>query len=114
MCPPINPHVHYRYGISQMQGRRPYMEDRHSAMADLNGDSTQSFYAIFDGHGGDGAAKCVAEVDAAAAVAGAALLTVVLQLLRAGHVPERHPGADDQQGARGSAQERIPAHGSGG
>lgn len=58
MCPPLNPHVHYRYGVSQMQGRRPYMEDRHTAMADLNGDPTQSFYGIFDGHGGDGAAKC--------------------------------------------------------
>ena len=56
-CPPINPHVHYRYGVSQMQGRRPYMEDRHTAVADLNGDPTQSFYGIFDGHGGDGAAK---------------------------------------------------------
>ncbi|EEY56002.1 protein phosphatase 2C, putative [Phytophthora infestans T30-4] len=59
-CPPINPHVHYRYGVSQMQGRRPYMEDRHTAMADLNGDPKQSFYGIFDGHGGDGAANyCV-------------------------------------------------------
>ncbi|POM78307.1 Protein phosphatase 2C [Phytophthora palmivora] len=59
-CPPINPHVHYRYGVSQMQGRRPYMEDRHTVMADLNGDSKQSFYGIFDGHGGDGAANyCV-------------------------------------------------------
>uniref|UniRef100_A0AAV1UR60 PPM-type phosphatase domain-containing protein n=1 Tax=Peronospora matthiolae TaxID=2874970 RepID=A0AAV1UR60_9STRA len=59
-CPPINPHVHYRYGVSQMQGRRPYMEDRHTAVADLNGDPTQSFYGIFDGHGGDGAANyCV-------------------------------------------------------
>ncbi|RLN97719.1 hypothetical protein BBJ28_00018239 [Nothophytophthora sp. Chile5] len=57
MCPPINPNVRYRYGVSQMQGRRPYMEDRHTAMADLNGDPTQSFYGIFDGHGGDGAAK---------------------------------------------------------
>lgn len=59
-CPPVNPNVHYRYGIAQMQGRRPYMEDRHTAHADLNGDSTQSFYGIFDGHGGDGAANyCV-------------------------------------------------------
>ncbi|TDH66288.1 hypothetical protein CCR75_005855 [Bremia lactucae] len=59
-CPPINPHVHYRYGVSQMQGRRPYMEDRFTAIADLNGDPTQSFYGIFDGHGGDGAAEyCV-------------------------------------------------------
>ncbi|KAI9918872.1 hypothetical protein PsorP6_011739 [Peronosclerospora sorghi] len=59
-CPPINPHVHYRYGVSQMKGRRPYMEDRHTALADLNGDPKQSFYGIFDGHGGDGAANyCV-------------------------------------------------------
>ncbi|GLE00248.1 hypothetical protein PINS_up008975 [Pythium insidiosum] len=59
-CPPVNPNVHYRYGISQMQGRRPYMEDRHTAHADLNGDPTQSFYGVFDGHGGDGAANyCV-------------------------------------------------------
>lgn len=59
-CPPINPHMHYRYGVSQMQGRRTYMEDRFTALADLNGDSKQSFYGIFDGHGGDGAADyCV-------------------------------------------------------
>lgn len=59
-CPPVNPNVHYKYGISQMQGRRPYMEDRHTAHADLNGDPTQSFYGVFDGHGGDGAANyCV-------------------------------------------------------
>ncbi|CAI5724468.1 unnamed protein product [Peronospora destructor] len=59
-CPPINPHMHYRYGVSQMQGRRPYMEDRHTAIADLNGDPNQSFYGIFDGHGGEGAANyCV-------------------------------------------------------
>ncbi|DAZ94516.1 TPA: hypothetical protein N0F65_011869 [Lagenidium giganteum] len=60
VCPPINPNVLYRYGVSQMQGRRPYMEDRHTAHADLNGDPTQSFYGVFDGHGGDGAANyCV-------------------------------------------------------
>ncbi|TYZ58753.1 hypothetical protein PybrP1_011547 [[Pythium] brassicae (nom. inval.)] len=60
MCPPINPNVHYRYGVAQMQGRRPYMEDRHTAVADLNGDASQSFYGVFDGHGGDGAANyCV-------------------------------------------------------
>ncbi|CAI5728423.1 unnamed protein product [Peronospora effusa] len=59
-CPPINPHMHYRYGVSQMQGRRPYMEDRHTAIASLNGDPNQSFYGIFDGHGGEGAADyCV-------------------------------------------------------
>lgn len=33
------------------------MEDRHTAVADLNGDASQSFYGVFDGHGGDGAAK---------------------------------------------------------
>lgn len=60
MCPPINPNVYYNYGIAQMQGRRPYMEDRYTVHADLNGDHTQSFYGIFDGHGGDGAANyCV-------------------------------------------------------
>ncbi|TMW67767.1 hypothetical protein Poli38472_007439 [Pythium oligandrum] len=60
VCPPVNPNVHYPYGVSQMQGRRPYMEDRHTAHADLNGDATQSFYGVFDGHGGDGAANyCV-------------------------------------------------------
>jgi serine/threonine protein phosphatase PrpC len=40
-----------------IQGRRPYMEDRHTAHSDLNGDPTQSLYGVFDGHGGDGAAK---------------------------------------------------------
>jgi hypothetical protein len=36
-CPPINPSAHYRYGVAQIQGRRPYMEDRHAVVADLNG-----------------------------------------------------------------------------
>ncbi|KAL0585567.1 hypothetical protein ABG067_004708 [Albugo candida] len=60
ICPPIDLRVHYRYGVSQMKGRRPYMEDRHIAYAMLNGDPEQSFYGVFDGHGGAGAANyCV-------------------------------------------------------
>lgn len=37
LLPPVNPNVLYPYGVAQIQGRRPYMEDRHTAQADLNG-----------------------------------------------------------------------------
>lgn len=33
----MNPDVYFKYGVSAMQGKRPYMEDRHSAMGPLNG-----------------------------------------------------------------------------
>ncbi|ETV71395.1 hypothetical protein, variant 1 [Aphanomyces astaci] len=46
-----------------MQGKRPYMEDRHTVVGTLNGDPSSSFYGVFDGHGGDGASEyCVASL----------------------------------------------------
>lgn len=47
-CPPINAKAHYRYGLAQIQGRRPYMEDRHAVVADLNGACNAT-----DGRAGD-------------------------------------------------------------
>ncbi|KAF0692072.1 hypothetical protein As57867_016730, partial [Aphanomyces stellatus] len=50
----------YPYGVAEMQGKRPYMEDRHTVVGTLNGDAAISFYGVFDGHGGDGASEyCV-------------------------------------------------------
>lgn len=39
-----------RYGLSSMQGWRSSMEDAHAAIPDL--DSSTSFFAVYDGHGG--------------------------------------------------------------
>ncbi|ETV93500.1 hypothetical protein H310_12544 [Aphanomyces invadans] len=53
----------YPYGVSEMQGKRPYMEDRHTVVGTLNGDPWSTFYGVFDGHGGDGASEyCVASL----------------------------------------------------
>ncbi|ETV71394.1 hypothetical protein H257_13288, partial [Aphanomyces astaci] len=59
----IDPTALYPYGVSEMQGKRPYMEDRHTVVGTLNGDPSSSFYGVFDGHGGDGASEyCVASL----------------------------------------------------
>lgn len=44
-----------RYGLSSMQGWRSSMEDAHAALPDL--DSSTSFFAVYDGHGGKSVAK---------------------------------------------------------
>ncbi|OQS04866.1 phosphatase 2C [Thraustotheca clavata] len=54
--------VVYPYGVAEMQGKRPYMEDRFTAVGTLNGDPNASFYGVFDGHGGDGASEYCAEM----------------------------------------------------
>ena len=52
--------VRFAYGVCEMQGRRAYMEDRHLAAGNLNGNSNHCLYAVFDGHGGSAAAQfCV-------------------------------------------------------
>ncbi|KAI8988470.1 phosphatase 2C-like domain-containing protein [Mycotypha africana] len=44
------------YGISSMQGWRPTMEDAHTIIPSY-ADTGASFFAVFDGHGGDEVAK---------------------------------------------------------
>ena len=48
----------YRYGVFEMKGRRPYMEDRHCVYGcEETNRPDVSVYAVFDGHGGAGAAQ---------------------------------------------------------
>ncbi|PIN23482.1 Serine/threonine protein phosphatase [Handroanthus impetiginosus] len=49
------------YSVCCKRGRRgSAMEDRFAAVLDLQGDSKQAFFGIFDGHGGAGAAEFAA------------------------------------------------------
>ncbi|GAB2263213.1 hypothetical protein Droror1_Dr00004210 [Drosera rotundifolia] len=45
------------YSVCCKRGRRAAMEDRFSAVVDVNGDSKQGFFGVFDGHGGAKAAE---------------------------------------------------------
>ncbi|KAG8644872.1 probable protein phosphatase 2C 30 isoform X2 [Manihot esculenta] len=45
------------YSVYCKRGRRRLMEDRYSASVDVNGDSKQAFFGVFDGHGGAKAAE---------------------------------------------------------
>jgi len=47
----------YPYGIVELKGRRPYMEDRHVVVPSLNSDPSKCLYGVFDGHGGSAAAQ---------------------------------------------------------
>lgn len=49
-----------KYGLSSMQGWRSSMEDAHAALPDL--DSSTSFFAVYDGHGGKAVAKFCAKL----------------------------------------------------
>eukprot|EP00512_Aurantiochytrium_limacinum_P008899 CAMPEP_0171552810 /NCGR_PEP_ID=MMETSP0960-20121227/8575_1 /TAXON_ID=87120 /ORGANISM="Aurantiochytrium limacinum, Strain ATCCMYA-1381" /LENGTH=381 /DNA_ID=CAMNT_0012102395 /DNA_START=298 /DNA_END=1443 /DNA_ORIENTATION=+ len=49
------------YGVVELKGRRPYMEDRHTVVPRLNGNQELTLYGVFDGHGGDAAAQFCAE-----------------------------------------------------
>ncbi|CAN4101056.1 unnamed protein product [Withania somnifera] len=49
------------YSVCCKRGRKGAMEDRHSAMVNLQGDSKQGAFGIFDGHGGVKAAVFAAE-----------------------------------------------------
>ncbi|XVE69444.1 hypothetical protein DITRI_Ditri09bG0152700 [Diplodiscus trichospermus] len=49
------------YSVYCKRGRRGTMEDRYSAVIDLNGDSKQAFFGVFDGHGGSKAAEFAAK-----------------------------------------------------
>ena len=49
------------YGTSSIQGRRPSQEDRFYATDLLPGKRGCSFYAVYDGHGGDRAASYATE-----------------------------------------------------
>ncbi|KAD7480246.1 hypothetical protein R6Q59_009017 [Mikania micrantha] len=45
------------YSVYCKRGKRGAMEDRYSAVVDLQGDSKQAFFGVFDGHGGAKAAE---------------------------------------------------------
>ncbi|WJZ89100.1 hypothetical protein VitviT2T_008346 [Vitis vinifera] len=49
------------YSVYCKRGRREAMEDRYSAVVDLQGDHKQAFFGIFDGHGGAKAAEFAAQ-----------------------------------------------------
>ncbi|PSS09499.1 Protein like [Actinidia chinensis var. chinensis] len=49
------------YSVCCKRGRREAMEDRYSAVVNLQGDPKQAFFGIFDGHGGAKAAEFAAE-----------------------------------------------------
>ncbi|KAJ6385438.1 hypothetical protein OIU77_028591 [Salix suchowensis] len=48
------------YSVYCKRGRREAMEDRFSAVVDLEGDVQQAFFGVFDGHGGAKAAEFAA------------------------------------------------------
>lgn len=56
-------HVHgsvFPYGVVELKGRRPYMEDRHLVVTNILEKSDVSLYGVFDGHGGAAASQyCV-------------------------------------------------------
>ncbi|KAI7741528.1 hypothetical protein M8C21_022335 [Ambrosia artemisiifolia] len=45
------------YSVYCKKGKRGAMEDRYSVVVDIQGDSKQAFFGIFDGHGGTKAAE---------------------------------------------------------
>jgi len=49
------------YSVYCKRGRREAMEDRYSAVVNIQGDPKQAFYGVFDGHGGTKAADFAAE-----------------------------------------------------
>ncbi|XP_055832559.1 probable protein phosphatase 2C 25 [Solanum dulcamara] len=49
------------YSVCCKRGRRGAMEDRYSALVNLQGDSKQGIFGVFDGHGGAKAAEFAAE-----------------------------------------------------
>ncbi|KAJ7600524.1 phosphatase 2C-like domain-containing protein [Mycena floridula] len=54
----------FHYGISEVQGWRISMEDAHTTILSLDGDDvdgSNSFFAVYDGHGGGGVAKFAGE-----------------------------------------------------
>lgn len=51
----------HKYGVVELKGRRPYMEDRHTVVPKLMGSNSATVYAVFDGHGGDAAAQYCAD-----------------------------------------------------
>ncbi|XP_059627959.1 probable protein phosphatase 2C 25 [Cornus florida] len=49
------------YSVYCKRGKRGPMEDRYSALVDIQGDSKQAFFGVFDGHGGAQAAEFAAK-----------------------------------------------------
>ena len=58
---PLGQHVVYKYGFYELQGRRPYMEDRYDVRGEISGDPAKTMYAVFDGHGGSNASEFCTE-----------------------------------------------------
>ena len=54
---PCDVRTHFAYGAAAAMGRRPYMEDRHCAVAGVGDEASAALYAVFDGHGGSAAAE---------------------------------------------------------
>ncbi|KJE94976.1 protein phosphatase 2c [Capsaspora owczarzaki ATCC 30864] len=50
------------YGASAMQGWRINMEDAHTTLLELPGDSQAAFFAVYDGHGGANVARYAGQV----------------------------------------------------
>ena len=57
----LGQHVVYKYGVYELQGRRPYMEDRYDVRGEIAGDPAKTMYAVFDGHGGSHASEFCTE-----------------------------------------------------
>jgi|SRR3989344_2757841 len=51
-----------RWGTTETIGRRAEMEDAHTTVENLGGETGRSFYAIYDGHGGKRAADLAAKI----------------------------------------------------
>ncbi|KAJ4830771.1 hypothetical protein Tsubulata_049052, partial [Turnera subulata] len=51
----------YGYSVYCKRGRREAMEDRFSAVTDIQGDLKKAFFGVFDGHGGAKAAEFAAK-----------------------------------------------------
>ncbi|GAA0138656.1 protein phosphatase [Lithospermum erythrorhizon] len=49
------------YSVFCKRGKRAEMEDRYAAVLEIQGDSKQAFFGVFDGHGGAKAAEYAAE-----------------------------------------------------
>merc|ERR1719181_2651183 len=51
----------WSWGVSEMQGWRPGMEDAHLALPDFDPEQKLGLFGVFDGHGGAAVAKVAAE-----------------------------------------------------
>lgn len=52
---------HSVYGIQSIKGRRRYMEDTYCAYENIDGEGSEAYFGVFDGHGGRKAADFAAQ-----------------------------------------------------